>query len=79
MLIDIATSNYATVLALIEYYFNKDLTFKINVYLPCLFIYQLFLHFLVVTNNVVMNMCVQVFVWTYVSIYLAVELLKSLT
>ena len=39
MFIDIATSNYATVLAVIEYYFNEDLTFKINVYLPRLFIY----------------------------------------
>ena len=34
---------------------------------------------LTIVNDAAINICVQVFVWTYVSIYLAVELLKSLT
>ena len=34
---------------------------------------------LTIVNDAAINICVQVFVWTYVSISLAVELLKSLT
>ena len=60
MFIDIATSNCAIVLSLIEYYF---IMWIYHVYL---FIYQLFVHFLVVINNSVLNVYIQVFVQTYI-------------